>query len=44
MKFFKNNLMILKKYFNNCKINKLNYKLIIMIIYNKNIFFINNNY
>lgn len=43
VKFLANRSIILKKYSKNYKINKLNKKLIIIIIHNKNTFSINNN-
>ena len=39
-----NDLILSKIYFNNCIIEKLDQKPIIIIIYNKNTFFTNNNH
>lgn len=42
VKFFENAIMVTKKSSDNCKVGKLDQKLIIIIIYNENTFFINN--
>lgn len=42
VEFFNNKSILLKIYSENCAINNLNQRLIIMITYNKNTFFINN--
>ena len=44
IKFFKDGLIFFKIYCNNYIIGKFNQKFIIIIIYNKNIFFTNDDY
>ena len=44
IKFSNNDLILLKAYFDDYAIEKFNQKLIIIIIYNKNIFSANNSY
>ena len=44
MKFKNNGMILLKKYLNDFIIKCLNWLLIFMIIYDKNIFFTNNNF
>ena len=44
VEFSNNNLILPKVYPNNCVVGRSDKKLVNMITYNKNIFFVNNNY
>ena len=44
VEFFKDGSMLSKEYLNHCIVGNQNQRLIIIIIYNKSTFFINNSY
>lgn len=44
VKFLEDNTILSKKYLDNCALGEPDWRLIIITIYNKSIFFANNNY